>query len=106
MAALAGVVLGLLFGGVAVYAGSAASLASFAGAGLLAGSVSGLLLPAGAIDFFFGTVHFLAGFLAIVLGHVDEDAPSRLYRGDAGQQRWPRWAFLFGVAFAMLLEFL
>jgi len=106
LAAVAGAVLGMLFGGVAAYVGSAASLASFVGAGSLAGVVAGLFVPAAAIDFFFGTLHFLAGFFATVLGQVDEESPSHLYGGEAGQPRWPRWAFIFGIAFAVLLMLL
>lgn len=103
LAAMAGLVLGLLFGGLAVVAGIATSLASFAGAGSLAGAASGLLAPAGAMDFFFGTLHFFIGFFATVLDRVDEDTPSRLYGRATEQSRWPRWAFIFGVAFALFL---
>ncbi|MFG6459131.1 hypothetical protein [Roseateles sp. BYS96W] len=106
LGAMAGLALGLLLGSLAVAAGAATPLAHFAGAGSLAGVASGLLAPAGAMDFFFGTLHFFIGFFATVLDRVDDDTPSRLYGHAAGREGWPRWAFIFGIAFALFLTLL
>jgi len=99
----AGAALGLLVGTVLLFAGVGRSLSSAIASGAIAGGAAGALFPIGAMDFVEGTVHFFIGFFStgsrMSLDTIldAEDLPSF----NSQQPAWLRWAFMFGIVFAV-----
>jgi hypothetical protein len=103
LATAAGAALGLLLGLLFLLVGWSQSLGRPAAGGAIAGALSGALLPVGAMDFVEGTVHFFIGLFVTGVAVAAEDVPSGFFPGGAERPPWLRWAFIFGVVFAVIL---
>lgn len=97
LAAVAGAAIGLLLGGVMLFGGWGRSIALPVASGATAGALAGLFMPAGAMDFVEGTVHFFLGLFASELTVTGDSG------GSPERPRWLRLAGMFGVAFAVAL---
>jgi hypothetical protein len=102
LSAATGAVLGLLLGAVLLYAGLNQSLSLTIAGGALAGGLAGALWPVGAIDFVEGTIHFLVGFFSASYKVALDAEDSSLFDGQTQRPQWLRWAFTFGVIFAVV----
>lgn len=97
LATFAGAAVGLGLGLALLGAGWGHSIARPVAGGALAGALAGAWMPAAAMDFVEGVVHFVFGF---AMAGADPEG-STAYADDAQRPRWLRLAFLFGVAFAV-----
>lgn len=103
LTAVAGMVIGALIGLPFLLAGWSASMAQPVVGGAIAGALSGLIVPMGAMDFVEATVHFLIGFVTVGSAVAVDETSSGLYRDGIRRPAWIRWAFVFGAVWAMVL---